>query len=101
MLNQRIDILEAQLPLLLSMPDNTWHLIIDIKKLAPESYLCSCIRQLDNAIQEYAQELSQDPFHVGEGIWELDYGCMLVTLLDDTLNDHPAKKLWQQWRANN
>ena len=101
MLNQRIDILDAQLPLLLSAPDDTWHLIISIEKLDSENFLCTCIQQLDNTIQQYTKEIKQIPFHVGEGIWELDYGCMLATLLNDSLNEHPAKTLWQQWCANN
>jgi hypothetical protein len=97
MLNQRIDILEAQTPLLLSMPGNAWHLIINIEKIAGEKYRCSCIKQQDNCIQQYTQEINQTPFHVGDGIWELSYGCELMTLLDSSLSDHPAKSLWQQW----
>jgi hypothetical protein len=97
MLNQRIDILEAQPPLLLSIPSNTWHLIISIEKIAEEKYHCHCIKQQDDSIQQYTQEINETPFHVGDGIWELSYGCELMTLLDNSLNDHPATILWKQW----
>ncbi len=97
MLNQRIDIVDAPLPLLLSMPGDTWHLIIKIEKLSDDEFCCSCLRQSDNSIEEYTQDIHETPFHVGDGIWELSYGSELVTLLDSSLNDHPAKQLWQQW----
>ena len=101
MLNQRVDILEARPPLLLSMPGNAWHLIISIEKIAEEKYRCTCIKHQDNSIQQYTQEISETPFHVGEGIWELSYGSELMTLLDNSLGDHPAKMLWQQWCQSN
>lgn len=101
MLNQRIDILDAPMPLLFSMPDNTWHLIISIKKSHSEHFECVCIKQLDKTIKQYTLEIKQTPFHVGEGIWELDYGCELMTLINDSLNNHPAVTLWQQWCKNN
>ena len=62
MLNQRIDILEARLPLLLSMPGNAWHLIISIEKIAEEKYRCICIKQTDKSIQQYTHEIDQIPF---------------------------------------
>jgi len=97
MLNQRIDILEAQPPLLLSIPGNTWHLIINIEKIAEEKYSCTCIEQQGSSIEKYPHEINQAPFHVGDGIWELSYGCEIMTLLDSSLDDHPATILWQQW----
>ncbi len=97
MLNQRIDILEAQPPFLLTMPGNVWHLIINIEKIAEEKYCCACIKQQDNAVVQYTQDIHETPFHIGDGIWELSYGSELMTLVDSSLNDHPAKILWQQW----
>lgn len=100
MLNQRIDILDAPLPLLLSMPGNAWHLIISIEKIAEEKYQCACIKQQGNSMHQYTQEINETPFHVGDGIWELSYGSELMTLLDSHLTTHPATLLWQQWRNN-
>tara|TARA_R110002096_G_scaffold307865_2_gene502576 strand:+ start:584 stop:886 length:303 start_codon:yes stop_codon:yes gene_type:complete len=96
MLNQRLDIQEAQLPLLVTMPDDTWHLVIRIEKVN-ESFRCTCIRQQDDSIQNYFYEITDTPFHVGSGIWELGYGCEVMTLLDDSLISHPAMLLWKQW----
>ena len=93
MLNQRVDILEARPPLLFSMPGIAWHLIINLEKITEEKYLCTCIKQQDNSIQQYVKEISETPFHVGDGIWELSYGCELMTLLDSNLAGHPAKML--------
>lgn len=99
MLNQRIDIIEASAPFLLSMPDNNWHLVIKIEKLGAEHYICHCIKSADNAFTEYTKELLQTPFHVAENIWELSYNVEIMTLLDDSLKQHPAKLLWQRWNA--
>ena len=101
MLNQRVDILEAHPPLLLSMPGNAWHLVISLEKITEEKYHCTCIKQQDDSIQQYMKEISETPFHVGDGIWELSYGCELMTLLHSNLADHPATLLWQQWHKSN
>jgi len=100
MLNQRIDILEASAPFLLSLPNNVWHLIIKIEKLEAEHYLCHCVKNQDNEFTEYTKDILEVPFHVAENIWELSYGVEIMTLMDDSLNDHPARILWQNWNAH-
>ncbi len=101
MLNQRIDILEAKPPLLFTTSSGAWHLVTDIKKIDEEKYYCTCIKQQNNTLQQYAQEIKETPFHVGNNIWELSYGSELMTLLDSSLNDHPATMLWKRWCKNN
>ena len=99
MLNQRIDILEATPPFLLSMPNNIWHLVINIEKQSTEHYLCHCIKYQNNDFIEYTKDISEAPFHIAENIWELSYSVEIMTLIDDSLQDHPARTLWQQWQS--
>ena len=99
MLNQRLDIIEAMPPFLLSMPNNAWHLVKHIEKQDAEHYLCHCIKYQNDDFIEYTKELSEVPFHVAENIWELSYNVEIMTLIDDSLRDHPARTLWQQWQS--
>lgn len=99
MLNQRIPILEATLPLLQVMPDNSWHIIFSIQPTGPESYQCQCIRSTDTKPEEFTSTIEEQPFHVAEGIWELSYSVQLMTLRHESLRQHPATQLWQQWTS--
>ncbi len=100
MLNQRIDIVEAAPPFLLSMPDNNWHLVINIEKLSADHYQCVCVEKQNNQFSEYTKDILEPPFHVAENIWELSYGVELMTLLDDSLQQHPARDLWMAWKQH-
>jgi len=97
MLNQRIDIIEIKPPFLLSNSDNSWHLVISIRKLEVSHYQLSCVEKQNNQLSEYITTISESPFYVAENIWELAYGSEIKTLLDDSLIDHPARKLWDEW----
>ena len=98
MLNQRIDICSATPPFLLSIPGNVWHLVITIEKSQQDKYICHCISHEGDNFNTYIHELQEPPFHVAENIWELSYGVEIMTLMDSSLSDHPARKLWQQWK---
>lgn len=98
MLNQRIDIAEVAPPFLLSFADNTWHLVVSIKKVSANHYQCECRKKQQDSFISYTKDIAEAPFHVAENIWELSYGGEIMTLLDNSLNNHPAKQLWSEWK---
>lgn len=100
MLNQRIDITEVKPPFLLSNSDNSWHIVISIHKLGADHYQLSCVEKQNNKFNQYTKTISESPFYVAEHIWELTYGSEIKTLLDDSLIDHPARKLWNEWNKH-
>ncbi len=100
MLNQRVDIVEAVAPFLLSMPDGSWHLVINIEKPQPQEYVFQCISEANGEFNHYSKTIPETPFHVAENIWELSYGVEIMTLLHDNLANHPATMLWQQWKQH-
>lgn len=51
-----------------------------------------CVRSID---------LKEEPFYVGEGVWELEYGSVIMSLNHQSLDDHPANALWTQWLSAN
>lgn len=81
------------------MPDDSWHIIFHVEKPKDQNLMCSCIKLEHGLLTQFNLELDEIPFHVGEGVWELRYGVQIMTLMHDSLRDHPARKLWQQWQT--
>jgi len=98
MLNQRIDIITAQPPLLMTIPNSSWHLIVKIQRISGQCVI-DCIKEEDEQIIPYQQTLTEEPFHVAENIWELTYGVEIMTLKHSSLSGHPANHLWQKWKS--
>jgi len=97
MLNQRIDIITAQPPLIMTIPNSSWHLIVKIERLSGQCVI-DCIKEENEQITSYQQSLTEEPFHVAENIWELSYGVEIMTLQHRSLSAHPAIQLWQKWK---
>lgn len=97
MLNQRIDIVTIQPPLLMTIPNASWHLIVKIERTSGQCVI-DCIKEENGQIDTYQQTLSEEPFHVAENIWELSYGVEIMTLKHSSLSGHPANLLWQKWK---
>ena len=97
MLNQRKDILSARPPLLLVLSNGDWHLIARIKKTGQQTFVCDCVRKSAEAFEQYQRRIEEMPFHVAADIWELEYGAQIMTLMHESLRDHPARMLWQDW----
>ena len=99
MLNQRIDITTATPPLLQVMPDNSWHIILRVEQVTDHTLKCSCLKEDEGVAKQFSCELSEAPFHVGADIWEMSYGVQIMTLMHESLCDHPARRLWQRWQS--
>ena len=97
MLNQRKNILTVQPPILQVLANGKWHLISNITQTGPQNFVCECIRKSNNEFESYQRTINEVPFHVAADIWELEYGIQLMTLMHSSLNDHPARTLWQDW----
>ena len=100
MLNQRIDIISAQPPLLMTIPNSPWHLIVRIERVSSALFTIDCIKEEDGQLSTYQQTLHEEPFHVAENIWELTYGVEIMTLKHSSLSGHPANQLWQKWKSH-
>lgn len=97
MLNQRLCITDAQVPLLQTFLNEQWHLIVNIRTLEAEVLECTCVRENGGTLEEYLHRIYETPFYVAEGIWEMQYGSQIMTLLHDSLENHPATAIWQAW----
>ena len=100
MLNQRKSILEACPPLLITMSDGSWHLVTRVQTSASQGFEYECVKQTGNALEPYRLHLSEDPFHIGADIWELEYGVQIMTLMDASLETHPANSVWESWKQS-
>ena len=98
MLNNRKDIIDAKLPLLMLAPDNSWELIVKLEKIADDHYHGLFIRIKSDQLESRELSIHEAPFHVAEDIWELQYGIQVMTLDHDTLRNHPANTAWQNWQ---
>lgn len=95
MLNNRENILAVKKPLLQLMPDQSWHIILHMTALENGDIECECIKIHEARTEKFSMTLSEPPFHVAEGIWELSYGVQIMTLDHETLSNHPAQQLLQ------
>lgn len=95
MLNNRKDILAVKSPLLQIMPDQSWHIILKMIQLNNGDITCDCIKTDKNQILSFSNTLEEPPFYVAEDIWELSYGVQIMSLMHDSLKDHPARQLLQ------
>lgn len=95
MLNNREDILAVRTPLLQLMPDQSWHIILKMHLLENGDIECECIRSDQQRMHTFRNVLTEPPFHVAAGIWELSYGVQIMTLNHETLRNHPARQLIQ------
>ena len=95
MLNNRKDILAVTPPLLQVMADNSWHIILSMKQLENSHIECECIKANEQCIKAFTTILDEVPFYVAEGVWELNYGVQIMTLMHESLRHHPARQLLQ------
>lgn len=97
MLASKKDISTADFPLLMQASNGDWSLV---SKISTSSAGVS-FEILEKRNGKYAKRsISQlePPFYVGADIWELNYGTTLMTLNHKTLEAHPARQLWQDWK---
>ncbi len=100
MLISKKNILECNPPFLMELPNNKWQLVGQIT-LVGERYSVTIIEKDDGNFTKRIINLDEAPFYVGEDVWELNYGSTLMTLNHKSLDDHPAKQLWQEYLASN
>lgn len=99
MLISQKDILESNPPFLMDLSNNTWQLVEQIA-LIEEQYHLTIIDKNDEGFFKRVMHLDEKPFHIGVGVWELDYGSTLMTLDHASLAEHPAKNMWQEYLRN-
>ncbi len=85
----------------MTLQGGVWHLITSIQKTDAQTLLCQCVNSKDRKLNKYTRELKEIPFHVAEGVWELEYGAQIMTLLHPSLDTHPARGVWEMWLQAN
>lgn len=100
MLITQKNILECNPPYVMELSNNTWQLVEQIT-LIEERYSLTIIEKDDEKISKRIIYLDETPFHVGEEVWELNYGSTLMTLNHKSLDGHPAKQVWQEYLTSN
>lgn len=100
MLISQKNILECNPPFLMGLLNDKWQLVEHIA-LLEERYHLTIIGKEDEKFSKRVIDLEEVPFHVGAGVWELNYGSTLMTLSHESLAGHSAKLLWQEYIKNN
>ena len=44
--------------------------------------------------------MDEVPFHIGDNVWELNYGSLIMTFNENLKQNHPAYQLWIDWISN-
>jgi hypothetical protein len=96
MLISQKDILECNPPFLMRLSNSAWQLVENVV-LHEARYCLTIIEKIDGKFSKRLIQLDEAPFHVGEDVWELDYGSTLMTLRHESLTEHPAKQVWQDY----
>ncbi|MEM7304405.1 MAG: hypothetical protein AAF372_02635 [Pseudomonadota bacterium] len=97
MLPARKNILYCKPPYLLKYATGKWSLVIDVVS-AGEKIELTTLQYSDGEYKKSLVVINDLPFYVGADIWELAYGCVLMTLNHTTLQSHPANQLWLEWK---
>jgi hypothetical protein len=99
MLISQKDILEYNPPFLMRMANSTWQLVENVV-LDEKNYCLTIIEKVDGDFTKRIIQLDEAPFYVGVEVWELNYGSTLMTLRHESLTNHPAKHVWQDYVDN-
>ena len=99
MLPTRKNILYCKPPYLMKCPSGKWSLVTDVESRGEKIELTS-LQVEEGEFKTQSVALEDMPFYVVADIWELAYGCVLMTLNHPTLEMHPANQLWSQWRKS-
>lgn len=100
MLISKKNILETNPPFLMALTNNQWQIVAQIT-LLDERYKLTIIEKIDGKFTKRILQLDETPYHVGVDVWELNYGATLMTLKHESLADHPAKGMWQEFLKSN
>lgn len=98
MLPSKKDILKSSPPFLMKHLNSEWSLVIDITDINGILKL-DIVDMNKSVLNQRVIKLTEQPFYVGEDVWELDYGSVLMTLNHPSLLAHPARKIWGTWLA--
>ena len=96
MLNSPKNILDHQPPFVFSSTNEEWRLIVKIEQVEGKINLM-VVEKKNDTFNTRVISLDETPFHVGADVWELNYGATIMTLNHSSLDNHPAKQLWQEW----
>lgn len=96
MLISEKDILDVSPPFLMKYATGNYFLITNISRVNNRLRL-DLVEKENGDYKQRSFEITDFLFYVGEGVWELEYGSILMTLEHPSLANHTAKKLWQEW----
>lgn len=97
MLTSKKDISTEDLPLLMQTANSDWKLVSNIITTSA-GFSIEILEKNNGLFVERVISQPEPPFYVGAGVWELNYGATLMTLCHETLKEHPASQLWQDWK---
>ena len=100
MLLSKKELFDCNPPFLIKFANGKWSLAVKISILNNNIKLLIVQTENGELLKRYF-EISEPPFYVGAEVWELEYGSVLMTLNHPSLDNHPAKKLWEKWNFNN
>jgi len=96
MLASKKELLNCSPPFLMKLVTGEWSLVVKISNLNNMINLL-IVQSENNGFMQRNFVIPEPPFYVGADVWELEYGSVLMTLKHPSLNNHPAKILWEKW----
>jgi hypothetical protein len=96
MLISKKEISTEDLPLLMQTTNGDWKLVSNIITTNVD-FSIEILEKNNDKFAKRVISQPEPPFYVGADVWELDYGATLMTLSHETLKEHPASQLWQDW----
>lgn len=93
------NILNSVFPLLMESNLGNCKLIINITTCNDNIILCT----LDKVNGIFVQKnilLGEQPFHLGDDVWEIEYGSRIMTFNAHMKNNHELYQLWRDWKLS-
>ncbi len=92
-------LLNSSSPFLMQTATRGW-LLVESITLHEGVLKLAIIEKIEERFSKRIMQLDETPFYVGADVWELNYGTTLMTLNHETLAEHPAMLLWQEWLSS-
>ena len=98
MLIRHEDILQHSMPMLLvSAGSSGFAVVASIQLNEDGQYNARIIQETENGLCDQWLLLESPPFHIGDEVWELDYGQQILSIRD---TEHGAWEIWREWRRS-
>ena len=93
-MNDHKDIFEAKPPFLVLYNNKQWKVAIELVQHVKG---IAFIEPFTHKTDDQLTIVPGTSWHVGEEVWEFDYGTQIMTLDHPNYHKHPAWQLWLSW----